>query len=291
MSDTLRPLWEAGALLGEGPIWSATEARLYWVDIKGKQVHSCDEVGGKRYSFTLPDQVGAVALRREGGLLIALREGPALRDEITGAITYLCKPEQEFPGNRFNDGACDRAGRFWAGTMDDACTDPTGGLYRIEPTGEATQVMNGFIVTNGIGWSPDDTVIYVTDSEAGSILRCSFDLATGHVGRPVTFATTGPGEGLPDGLTIDAEGHIWSAHWDGWRITRYRPDGSVERVIETPVPRPTSVTFGGARLDRLYVTSASLELDDATLEKAPLSGALFVCEPGVQGLPEPTFAG
>jgi sugar lactone lactonase YvrE len=186
-------------------------------------------------------------------------------------------------GNRTNDGKVDPMGRVWIGTMDDTETAFTGALYRIDQNLSVTRVLDGVGVSNGLDWSPDGTVFYYTDSKQGLIWRFPFDSQTGNLGRREIFATVPKEQGAPDGLTVDNEGFVWSAHWDGWRITRYDPAGTIERVVWLPVPRVTSVCFGGRNLDTLFITSARTGLSNDELLEAPLSGALFSCQPGVAG--------
>jgi sugar lactone lactonase YvrE len=277
--------------LGEGPVWSPTERALYWVDIVGPTVHRLDDASDEVTTWRLPSEVGSLALRRGGGAVVALRSGFHLLDLDTGEVTLLCDPEADLPANRFNDGKCDRQGRFWAGTMDDAEQDASGALYRLDSEGRCERMVGDVICSNGLGWSPDDATMYHTDSWRFRIDAWDFDPPTGALDNRRTFVQLPSGRVAPDGLTVDAEGCLWVATWDGWQILRYTPDGSVDRVVDLPVPRPTSCTFGGPDLDRLYITSARRGLSEESLAQAPLSGAVFVLDPGVQGLPEPEYAG
>jgi sugar lactone lactonase YvrE len=292
MSDPEVPrcIWNLGALLGEGPLWSSRESCLYFLDIKRPALHRWSEVG-KGETIPLKNETGAIALRECGELVAAMRSGFALLDPRTGKAELLASPEADLPDNRFNDGECDPQGRFWAASMDDRGKVPSGQLWRLSSDGRIERKAGGFIVGNGLGWSLDGGTMYFTDSENRTILAYDFDQTLGELGSPRIFARTQDGEGLPDGLTVDAEDHVWSAHWDGWRVTRYRPDGSIERVIDCPVPRPTSLAFGGRDLDRLYITSASIDLSKEQLAAAPLSGGLFEMMPGVRGRPSFPFRG
>ena len=288
---TLRCIWNERALLGEGPVWHPGERRLYFVDIKGKAVHRCDPGSGVRASFLLPEEPGCVALRARGGLVVALRSGLSFFDPGSGSVAKIASPEANIPGNRFNDGKCDRRGRFFVGTMDDAETDPTGSLYCLFPDLRLKRLLGGFVVPNGIGWSPDDRIMYLTDSVNRTILAFSYAPDTGDIADRRVFATVADDAGYPDGLTVDSEGCVWSAHWDGWRVTRYDPDGNIDRVVRLPVPRPTSCAFGGSALDKLYVTSASTGLSAAQLAAAPLSGSVFELDVDATGLPASFFRG
>ena len=272
-------------------MWHPGENALFWVDIKGRAVHEFRPDDGTRRSYSVGEEIGCLVPRARGGWIAALRSGFAHLDLDGGSSTPVADPEADRPGNRFNDGKCDRRGRFWAGTMDDAATEPTGSVYRLSADGRVTRVLSGYIVTNGIGWSPDDRTMYFTDSKNKVILAYDFDAGVGELANERVFATVPAGEGTPDGLTVDAEGCVWSAHWDGWRITRYRPDGTIAEVIAMPVRRPTSCAFGGKGLDRLYVTSAREGLDEDTLAEGPLAGSLFEVRLGVCGLAEVPYAG
>jgi sugar lactone lactonase YvrE len=159
--------------------------------------------------------------------------------------------------------------------MDDLCKEPTGRIWSLSPDGSMRSHADGFIVGNGFGWSLDNRRMYFTDSEARQILAYDFDLASGTLGNRRCFAMVDSAAGYPDGLVVDADDHVWSAHWDGGCITRYKPDGTVERVVTLPIPRPTSLAFGGPDLQSLFITSARIGLDGPTLHKAPLSGGLF----------------
>ena len=286
-----KPLWEAKALLGEGPIWDGRAGILYWVDIKGRHLHQYRPSDGDRQSRPLAVEVGAVAPRARGGLIGATRDGFAEIDPDTGAITILADPESGLPDNRFNDGKCDPVGRFIAGSMDDQETSPSGSVYRLDADHRVTRLFGGYMVCNGPAFSPDGRILYFSNSAEREILAFPYDPAAGEAGPPRVFARIPDALGYPDGLNVDADGGLWCAHWDGWRLTRFRPDGTVDRTIEFPVPRVTSSTFGGPGLDRLYVTTARIGLDDVALARAPLSGALFEVETEFTGLPQARFAG
>jgi L-arabinonolactonase len=239
----------------------------------------------------MPAAIGSLALRESGGVLVALRSGLHLLDLESGALTLVCAPEPERPDNRLNDGRCDRRGRFWVGSMQDRERGSTGALYRIDPDHRGHRVQDGITVPNGLGWSPDGRVMYFTDTPSRTIHAYDFDADAGVPGRRRVFAHVPDDAGYPDGATVDAEGYLWSAHWDGWRVTRYAPDGRVDRVLKLPVQRPTCCAFGGDGLDVLYITSAAAGLGPQALTHGPLAGGLFAVEVGGRGLPEPRYAG
>lgn len=288
MHDEITCAIDARSSLGEGPIWSSIENSLYWVDIKGHNIHRFHPDSQCLDSCDLAADIGFVALRAGGGLLAAQVSRVVKIDFPAGHqqdFVQLDEPD----GNRINDSKCDRFGRLWVGTMDNGETKAAGALYRIDQDGTVARILSGFVIVNGIAWSPDSTLMYVTDTVSRRIDMFDFDFAAGTLSNRRVFATIDAEAGWPDGLTVDSEGGVWSAHWDGWRVTRYAPDGTVDRIFPVPVPRPTSCTFGGDRLEMLFVTSARIGLDAAALTRAPLSGGVFSCHPGVVGLPEPMF--
>ncbi len=281
----------SSAFLGEGPHWSCRDQALYWVDILAPSVHRLNVSTGENTTVRTSEPVGAVVTRTRGGLVAATQHGFQALDFDTGALTPIADPEAHLQENRFNDGKCDRRGRFWAGTMRLDASAPSGGLYRLDADGTVHTMDTGFHVSNGLGWSVDGRLMYFTESKSRRIFVYDFDATTGTVENRRLFVLVPDAAGVPDGLTVDSQGFVWSANWDGWCITRYDPQGKVERVINLPVPRPTSCSFGGANLDILYITTARIRLSAQRLAEAPLSGSVFALDAGVRGLPEPEYAG
>jgi sugar lactone lactonase YvrE len=200
--------------------------------------------------------------------------------------------ESDRPRNRPNDGRCDRAGRFWVGTMAMDAAAGQGALYRVEPDLRVVRIDGGFGVSNGVAWSPDDRWMYFVDSRVRTIYRYRFDLASGHAeGREVFADLSDQASGNPAGIAVDVEGCVWSAIWDGWAVMRFAPTGRIDRVVRLPVPRPTNVAFGGRRLATLYITTARSRLSRERLAEAPLSGSIFALPLAVRGQPETPFAG
>ena len=279
------------AILGESPLWSPGEAALYWVDINNPTIHRLDPATGARERWPIETEIGSIGLAGPGRMIAGLRTGAHYVDLATGGIEAICDPEGEgrFNRNRMNDGKIDRAGRFWVGTMNDPGHEPLGTLYRIDRDGDAEPVLGGIRVPNALCWSPDSRVMYFTDSYSHQIWAFDFDLETGAMENRRVFAAIAEDAGVPDGATVDADGFVWCAHMFGSRVSRYAPDGSLDRAIELPVPQVTSCAFGGQDLDTLYITTASLGMDRAALAGQPLAGALFAVDPGVRGLPEPVF--
>lgn len=281
----------ASTFLGEGPYWSAAERKLYFVDILAPAVCIGDPVKGTYKSTSVSELVGFVIPRAKGGLVAGMHGEIRGIDPLTKESTVIARPELDRPGNRFNDGKCDRKGRLWAGTLAIDTTADRGRLWRIDADGQAMAMEHGVHVANGLGWTPDDRTFYFTDTARQTIYAYDFDIESGRIANRRVFVVVPEAEGKPDGLTVDAEGFVWCAHWDGWCVTRYDPAGKVERVINLPVPRPTSCVFGGDDMQTLFVTSARIRLSAAQLADAPLSGSVFAVETGIRGLPDPAFAG
>jgi L-arabinonolactonase len=281
---------EANNILGEGPVWSVTEQALYWVDIWKPALHRWHPGSGERQTWMMPAPIGCFALRTGGGAVVALKTGLFFFNFETQVIELLIDPEADQTDTRFNDGKCDRQGRFWAGTMDDDNeSEPKGRLYRLDGDLSLHSIKEHVIVANGLGWSPDNRTMYFTDSPLKTIFAYDFDAVNGSIANERVFAQDTVG--FPDGLTVDAEGFVWSAKWGGWRVTRYAPDGSIDRELEMGIEKPTSCTFGGPDLTQLYVTTARIGIDANELKLQPLAGCVLVVETDVKGVPDPQFAG
>jgi sugar lactone lactonase YvrE len=291
MRVTARCVWPAGALLGEGPVWRPAERALYGVDILERRVWRWRPDDGSLASTEFPDTVGSLVPRRAGGWVAGIGTRLARIELARGGFETLAEPEPDQPGNRFNDGKCDAAGRLWAGTMDRACERPSGALYRVEPDGTTARVDAGYVVTNGPAFAPDGATLYHSDSLRGIVHAFDLDLATGTLEGKRVFARLALDAGYPDGMAVDAEGCLWIARFGGWRLTRLDPAGRIERELRLPVANVTSCCFGGPELERLYVTTAREGLSASQLREQPLAGGLFELEPGVRGLPAQEFAG
>ncbi|WP_326723338.1 SMP-30/gluconolactonase/LRE family protein [Streptomyces sp. NBC_00243] len=268
------------ATLGEGPTWDAAAQRLIWVDILGSRIHTYDPGTGRRTVMVTEQHVGAAKPRTDGGLVVNLRDGVGIYD-FTG---FRWLHRDVVPGRRGNDAAVAPDGSLWTGTMryDEA---PGGGtLSRIAPDGTAATVLDDVAVSNGTGWSPDGRLMYYIDSPTRRIDVFDVDADQLPVNRRPLASVD---EGFPDGLTVDADGCVWVALWDGGAVRRYTPDGELDRVIELPVLRPTACAFGGTDLTDLYITTARTGLE----APHPLSGSVLVVPGAGKGLPQPAFAG
>lgn len=278
---------------GEGPVWHGEERALYWVDIPARLLNRFDPAAGTNRSWLMPQAIGCFAFRRAGGVIAALQSGFHEVDLATGGTTPRAEPLKGEAGCRFNDGRCDRAGRyFWAGTMGEPPDPqrPRGAFYRYGTDGRCTRMIDGLIVANGLAFSPDGRIMYVSDSHAAvqTIWAFDYDSADGVATDRRVFATTHDIAGRPDGAAVDTDGCYWTAANSGAQLVRYTPAGKVDRRIALPVHRPTMPCFGGADLGTLYVTSMQPLPGEPRHE---LDGAILAVRPGVTGLPEPRFAG
>ena len=273
-------------------MWSVREQALYWTDNVGGCIYRLEPESGREQSIALSQNVMAIGLRKRGGLVLALAKQLAFY-EPGCELELIMSVEGNQPRNRFNDAKVDRQGRYWAGTMNDVEWDePSGSLYRLDPGLELRRLQGGVVCANGLGWSPDNLTLYFCESFRYAIFVYDFDPDAGVPSARRMFATVDHGSGgFPDGLTVDAEGGVWSAQNGVGRVVRYAPDGKVTHEIEVPVPQPTSCMFGGPDLDVLYITTSRQNMTPQQLGRYPLSGSVFVTRPGPSGAPEPLFAG
>lgn len=286
-------LLDAGALLGESPVWHAAEKRLYWVDIEGRKIHRTDPVTRSDEVMTLDEQVGCIAPRAAGGLVAALTNGCALIDGW-GAAPHPFGPAvlADKPGQRFNDGRVDAAGRFWVGSLTSDKANPVATLYRLDPDGSLTEIFGGLTTSNGAAFSPDGRTFYHADTPTHAVRAYDVDPATGTLaGGGRIFHQFEFGTGRPDGAAVDAEGCYWSALWDGWRVVRLSPAGELIRTVEMPVQRPTMIAFGGPDLKTAFVTSAGKNLTDTERAAQPHAGGVFTFRVDVPGIAQPLFGG
>lgn len=276
--------------LGESVLWHAATRTVQWIDLMRPEISSLDEAGSVRTRpLPLPTPLGAiVATSDPGKLVLGWRGGLSVLDMATLALAPLIDPERGRDGVAFNDCKVDRAGRLWAGSSHEREIETRGCLWCVDAAGSCTLADAGFAVANGPAFSPDGRVMYFSDSNAHRIL--AYDIAAdGRASGRRLFAAFDAADGMPDGLTVDAEGCPWVAHWAGAKVSRWSPKG--ERLASIPVPsvHVTAVAFGGPRLDTLYIVTAREGADAASLARLPLSGHAFACRPGVTGIVEPLF--
>jgi sugar lactone lactonase YvrE len=269
-------------------MWSSESDELLWVDIEGRRIRRYRPADGHQQDLLAPGRPGAVVPRRAGGYMVALEAGFAVLDDNN---SFQIVADTGIPTStmRMNDGKCDSAGRFWAGTMSTDGQRGLASLFRLDPDFTLTEVVNGVSISNGLGWSPDDTVMYYVDSPTGTVDAFDFDVAEGVPSARRTLVTIDVAVGEPDGLSVDTAGFLWVAIWGGSAVHRYAPDGSLDRVVQLPASHITSCCFGGPRLDELYITSAKDELSPEQLEREPLAGAVFRCDVGITGMPTKPF--
>ena len=282
--NSVRSVLACANCLGEGPVWSPLEERLYWFDIKGLTLHWWAPHNSATRVFDLPVRASAAAPRAGGGLLLATEQGLATFDTAGGRFD-LVEPMDLGPGFRSNDGVLLGDGCFWWSSMDDDGGKRPGKIFRTSPQGVTQVVIEGIHIPNSLAMSPDGRRLYLADTMRQTIWTYDTD----DLSRREVFATVA--KGGPDGSCMDAEGFLWNAEWGASRIVRYAPDGRLDRVVEVPVEQPSACMFGGKDLATLYVTSAWEGLAAESRDRQPLAGALFAFEPGVKGLALPLFAG
>jgi sugar lactone lactonase YvrE len=287
----IRCAQKAEAILGEGPAWDPASGRLYWFDIKGKRLHWHEPAGGGGGAYDLGVRASVATPRRGGGLLIVAEDGISQFDPRTGALTLVEPVELLPPGFRSNDGKIDVGGRLWWSVMDDDGGKRPGFLYRKDPGRASVRMEGGVHIANTTSCSPDGRTFYLADSARQTIYAYALDPVTGALGERRVFAQTRGEAGSPDGSAVDARGYLWNVQWGGWRIVRYAPDGSIDRIVETPVEQPSSCCFGGPDLATLYITTARESLSSEALADQPWAGSLLAFEPGVEGLALPAFDG
>lgn len=276
------------AVIGEGALWDFRVDRLLWVDIPAGAVHTLDPGTGADAVQAVRQPVGALGLRAAGGHVLAVRDGFATL--VDGRFEMLADVEQERTDMRMNDGKVDPAGRFWAGTMALDSRPGAGSLYRIDAAHRVERILSELTISNGMDWS-DDARMYFIDSAAGSVDAFDFDRRSGSIANRRRVVAVPASLGVPDGMTLDAEGSLWVAIWDGSVVQRYRPDGTLDAEVRLPVSQPTSCAFGDRDLGTLYITTARDELTPDEAAKEPHAGSLFACRPGVTGRRANEYAG
>lgn len=278
-------------LLGEGVLWDAAAGRLLWTDIEGRRLWHLDPATGQSGARDLPDRLGSFAPRATGGLIAAFADGFALYAPATGSRTPIAEIEADIPDTRLNDGRTDRQGRFLAGGYNQVDKRPLAGLYRVDRDLTVTRLFGDIACANSLCFSPDGRTMYFADTAARRIDAYDYDAEAGTPANRRRFCGFEDQPGRPDGSTVDAEGYLWNAQWNGHRVVRYAPDGRIDRIVRVPVLNPTCVAFGGRDLDTLYITTARFHAPAETLAAEPAAGGLFAIQPGVSGLPDKPFAG
>ena len=287
-------LVDSGTLLGECPVWDVKEKVLYWIDIDGHKINCYDPSSCNNETRKLPFKAGSLAIRKQGGLLLAMSNGfynYDFKNEILESRE--CDPEPDRKDNRLNDGRCDPGGRFWVGSMNDLRRikgQYEGNLYCYHPDGECVSQNLPVGVANGLAFSPDERYMFFADTMRETVWRFDYDKDQGEIWNQQVFLNLKNLSGKPDGACVDADGCYWLAHIYGWKVARYTPKGKLDREIQLPFPKPSMCAFGGSKLDTLYITSISTKHDKSNGENK-YSGGLFAVNPGVSGIPEPNFLG
>ncbi len=289
-------LFDARAQIGESPTWVSGEQAIYWIDVKAPALYCMTLSGALTRQWALPSEVGAFALVQteaaQPDAIVALRDGLFRLQTPEGELTQLAEPPFDPARTRFNEGACDAAGRFWVGTMFDplpgVSTEPlAAALHSFTLSGGLRRERDAADLHNGMAWSPDGSTFYLSHSYRGDVYAFLFDAATGQLGPRRTF--TRVQGGIPDGAAVDCEGGYWCAVHGGWQVRRYRADGSLDRTVPVPVSQPTMCAFAGAELDLMLVTSAADSLSAAALHDEPHAGGIFCFRPGIRGVMRPCF--
>lgn len=277
--------------LGEGPLWDNVKKQICWVDILNGSIHEWSPKTNTSTTISVGQMIGAMAISNNGHYIAAMKDGFGFVNRKTGEIEMVANPEKELPENRFNDGKCDPAGRFWAGTMPVAEDDSSGSLYVLDASLHVGKKESNISVSNGLAWSLDHKTMYFIDSPTRKVVGYDYDMASGKLANKRTVVAIAEEDGFPDGMTIDHEGMLWVAHWGGWQVARYNP-GTGKKLcsIAMPVSQVTSCAFGGETMEDLYITSARKGLGKEELGKQPLAGSLFVVRNcGHKGLPAYKF--
>ena len=288
---TAKLFYESNCQLAEGIFWHPIQHKLYWIDIEGKMIHRCDEDASNHQTCPVPEKIGTMAPLKNGNLLVALASGIAEVNFEKQTCVYKVKIEADNAQTRFNDGKCDTNGRLWAGTMDVDAKKSIGSLYRIDSDFNVTTHIKNVGVSNGLAWSLDNKFFYYIDSPKGTITRFNFNSLSGEIINPEILLKIPESDGTPDGMTIDNEGNLWVALWDGHNVIKVHPEtGNILDQIKLPVPRVSCCTFGGKNLKTLFITTAKEGLSDNQLQNFPLSGGIFKIDLDTKGI-EVNFAG
>jgi len=279
------------ASLGESPVWSEEEQILYWVDINAPSLNRFDPATGQNTVMPMPASIGCIALRRRGGFIVALRDGIWLARADGTLEERIAAAPYDTATHRFNDGRCDRQGRFFAGSMNEKRDANSAMLWRIDADHSITRVLGDFMISNGLAWSPDGRTMYHADTPSRVVRAYTYDAITGTPSSPRVFAQWTRETDRPDGGAVDSAGNYWSAFYRGGKVVQLTPDGDL--LAEYPIPAmcPTMCAFGGADRRTLYVTSARQLRDADELARLPYSGGIFAMRVDVPGLPEPPYEG
>ncbi|AOZ94175.1 SMP-30/gluconolactonase/LRE family protein [Paenibacillus crassostreae] len=287
--EALEIVVQTNSLLGEGPSWDADHHRLLWVDIEGHLLHIYYPKIGENETYNIGQPIGAVVPYCEDEVVVALYDGIHKYRLSTGELTLIANPEQHLSNNRFNDGKCDPKGRLWVGTMSMNGQAEQGSLYCLDLDLSIRKVLENVSISNGLGWSPDYSTMYYIDTPTRQVDAFDYDLETGMISNRRLVITMPDDAGDPDGMTVDAEGMLWIAEWNGERVAQWNPNTG-EKLSEIVIPsgHVTSCVFAGDDLQDLYISTARIGMDDEQMKEQPLSGNLFRIRTEMKG--QPTFS-
>ncbi len=264
-------------VLGEGPVWDAKRNIICWIDILKGEIHQFSPEHKKHKIIPVHQKIGSVVICKDGNFLAALKNGLAFINRENGKIKMIANPEEHLSNNRLNDGKCDAAGRFWVGSMSLVEDKAAGSVYVLEKDLSIFKKIENVTIPNGVAWSLNHQTFYFIDTPTYEVVAYHYDKNTGSISNKKTIIKIAKEDGFPDGMTIDSEGMLWIAHWDGWQVTRWNPaTGEKIVAIKLPVAKVTSCSFGGKNLEDLYITSAKIGLSENELAQQPLAGCLFV---------------
>ncbi|MFV0593785.1 MAG: SMP-30/gluconolactonase/LRE family protein [Draconibacterium sp.] len=284
-SDVVELVIDSKSELGEGAIWNYRTGELMWVNIKGKILNFYNPSTGFNKEMLTGQMIGTVVPTESGQVLVALQNGIYTLNPETGSKKLLADPEADKPDNRFNDGKCDPAGRFWAGTLSLTGEKKAAALYRLDADTSVHKMIDGVGTSNGIVWSADKTHMYYIDTPTRKVMGYDYDNETGDISNPKVAVEIPDGVGSPDGMTIDADRNLWIALWGGSAVGCFNPEtGELVRKIEVPAKNVTSCAFGDADLGTLYITTAREATSNEDLQKFPHAGGVFKIRPGVKGV-------
>jgi sugar lactone lactonase YvrE len=290
MQNNLEIVHSQPAMLAEGPCWDPEKSQLYWVDISAGQIHCLNLQTNVKKNIDVGQKVGAIALKKSGGAIVAAEHGIYFLDLETEKLVFIADPEAHLPNNRFNDGKCDAYGRFWVGTMSVNGAEKEGSLYCIEHDLTIRKVLENVSISNGISWSPDSLILYHIDTPTRQVRAYDYQLETGEIHNARVVIQIPYSQGVPDGMTTDSEGMLWIAEWGGFRVSRWNPaNGTLLDEIRLPVEQVTSCVFGGKDLEKLFITTAREGLCSDQISEQPLAGAVFSYKGQVKGLPVNKF--
>ncbi len=276
---------------GEGVLWNALDQKVWWTDIEGCALWSYEPATAKSQCHSMSERVCCFAPRKNGGLIIAYADRVVLLDLLGGDETLVCEFEAGNPETRLNDGRTDRQGRLVVGGMNEVSGAPNSSVISIDENLGVTEVIHGVSCANSTCFSADGKTMYFADTPEREIVAYDYDGSTGSLSNRQELASFANEPGLPDGSCVDADGGVWNAEWEGRRVVRIAPNGTIDTIIEMPVWKPTCCAFGGPELDTLYITTSRLLSDDAALAAEPLSGGLFAVKPGFKGVEDSPFNG